>query len=505
MERMTITKPGRQPTSIRAIRIRPEKRATLESAAPDAKSTPASSPPTLADGMVLAAVAAGLALTLIQALAPELRFAYHNRLIQAQIDAVAAMAALLVSLLALGHFRRTLLRADLMLATALGMLGTADLILALGVGFNPQGPTELEVWIPDAIRMLAAGLLAAAAWTRVARVRHPDEAIRNMFLTSVATMALVAGLIALLEGQLPAPINTGPSPVHQPLVNAPAGVLVVQATLVLAYGLAAVGFAARNRPRDLYSGAIAAAVALLAFAWLDFLLFSPIYSPWIESGDVLWFGASLVLLAGAANAIRLDQRDVARLALLHERGRVARELHDGLAQELVYLLGQARRMRSAQPGPEADQLVTAVERSLDETRAVISSFRAPVDESLDAALTRMTGELERRLGMEVELGLAREVHVAVEVREAILRIVGEALSNAARHGNAKKATVEMRENEQLHVLVRDSGEGFDPDRTHRRGGSFGLLVMRERAEAIGAKLEVRSAPGTGTEVQVIVP
>jgi signal transduction histidine kinase len=94
------------------------------------------------------------------------------------------------------------------------------------------------------------------------------------------------------------------------------------------------------------------------------------------------------------------------------------------------------------------------------------------------------------------------VTVTAAQREGLVRIVSEAITNAARHGRADLVRVELEEGSDIRLRVADAGQGFAP-RSPRRGG-FGLTSMRERAEAIGARFHLTSAPGRGTEVEVIL-
>jgi signal transduction histidine kinase len=457
-------------------------------------------------GGVLAAVV-GAAVTAQVVLMPHDRLAYLNPVLHAEIEAAAAVISLLVALLAFGRFRRTLLRGDLLVAAAFAVLGVANLLLSIELAAAANVQRPFAVWTPAVMRVIAGVLLAAAAWGPGVRVRRPDTAARQTLVACGAVTALVAVVVVALRRELSpaavAAVSPGARGFH--LLGGPGGVVALQSALVVAYGLAAVGFAVRRAPRDWFAASVVWAATLLAFAWIGYWLFSALYSRWIDEGDLLRVGAYVALAVGAASEIRTYQRDVGRLAVIQERGRLARELHDGLAQELVYLLGQARRLRRVQPSPEVDELLGAAERALDESRTAISAIRAPTDEPLAAALERTSRELERRLDMEIDVRLAPNVQVSDQVREAALRIVGEALANAARHGGARTATVELSEDDQLRLTVRDDGAGFDTTWSRRSGGSYGLLVMRERAEAVGARLDVRSAPGKGTEVEVILP
>ena len=87
------------------------------------------------------------------------------------------------------------------------------------------------------------------------------------------------------------------------------------------------------------------------------------------------------------------------------------------------------------------------------------------------------------------------------MRETLLWIIREAVTNAARHGRARDVTIEVRAGDPVSVRVRDDGSGFDPERANRQRAGFGLISMRERAEAIGAAISI-SSTRTGTTVEL---
>lgn len=97
------------------------------------------------------------------------------------------------------------------------------------------------------------------------------------------------------------------------------------------------------------------------------------------------------------------------------------------------------------------------------------------------------------------------VEVSPAAREALLRIVGEAVSNAARHGQAGRIGLELTDSPHLLVRVSDDGVGFDPGAVDGLGGRHGIVGMRDRAGEIGARLHVASRPGAGTEIRVTLP
>jgi len=471
---------------------------------------------------LLAAVALGAGVTALVIAIPSLRYGPQRPALHVQIATASALVVLLVSLLAAGRYRRSALAADVLLALAFAVLGVSNLVTSAIQAATGRSPQDALAWLPVSGRVVAAALLAAAALSRVARdaspVRRggqdprpfarPRRAARLLALASVAAAALLALVLAALDPQLPAALGGAAGSSGAPFgpFAGDAAAIVLKGGCLLLVAVAAIGFAVRaRRTPDQLSTPLSWGTALLAFAWLNYLLVPSLYVNWFYAGDVLALVAYALLAGGAVAEIRAVQRDRARLAALEERGRVARELHDGVAQEVLYLLGQARRLQARRPGPEADRLLAAAERALDQSRSAISALRAPLDEPLAAALARIGGELGRRLELDVRVEADPDVAVDPAAREALVRIVGEALANAARHGDADHATIELRAGPPRRLRVRDDGCGFDPDPACRPPGAYGLESMRERAAAVGGALEIRSRPGAGAEVEVTLP
>jgi signal transduction histidine kinase len=207
---------------------------------------------------------------------------------------------------------------------------------------------------------------------------------------------------------------------------------------------------------------------------------------------------------GAGREIAAWQDELVEAAATGERRRIARELHDGLAQELAFIVGQTRSLveQTGEAGPFAN-ISAAAERALDESRTAIAALSRNADEPLDLALAQAAEDVAGRTGTQVHFDLEREVKVAPEVREDLARIVREAVSNATRHGSARVVKVALSNTGAIRVRIEDDGVGFDPAAPRRRG--FGLTSMAERAEARGGTVSVDSSPGGGTVVQVVLP
>lgn len=205
-----------------------------------------------------------------------------------------------------------------------------------------------------------------------------------------------------------------------------------------------------------------------------------------------------------------------------ERTRWARELHDETVQglgALRLLLAQARDRPDEELRTTLDDAVQRVDGEVEALRHLITALRpAALD---DLGLVAALEALARRAGA-VE-GLAVQTEIAIdgdaprlepEIESAVYRIVQEALTNAAKHSGASRAVLAVRtEDNRLTAIVSDDGQGFSVDHTPDVAGdrllgpaySVGLAGMRERAELVGAELEIDSRPGAGTSIRVSVP
>jgi len=224
-------------------------------------------------------------------------------------------------------------------------------------------------------------------------------------------------------------------------------------------------------------------------------------------------------IAVALENARLHQQ-VESLAMLTERERIARELHDGMAQVLTYLNSKAhavaRLLERGQLEEARSQLVQMadVARGLyAEVREAVLSLRTRVPRVGD--LLGILGEYVREFqdlsGLSIHLrqeGASEFLALLSPTQEIqVLRIIQEALSNVRQHARATEAQVTLKgEAEGLAVMVKDNGQGFEPQRLGGMGWPrFGLRTMDERARAIGGSFHIESRPGHGTTIVVRVP
>jgi PAS domain S-box-containing protein len=210
-------------------------------------------------------------------------------------------------------------------------------------------------------------------------------------------------------------------------------------------------------------------------------------------------------------------------AVLQEREQLAHELHDGLSQSLTFLNMQAqtclRYLDADQPGAARAHLARLAEASREmqgDMRELIGDLLVVSlpSEGFCATLSQIVAQYERQSEITVRLQIDSSAEPLCEpnrlppaVGVQLIRIVQEALANVRKHaGSPDKIGVNLRvETGQLRLAIADNGAGFDPDAIGAEREHFGLKVMRQRADRVGGRLAVQSAPGEGTRVEVCVP
>ncbi len=209
-------------------------------------------------------------------------------------------------------------------------------------------------------------------------------------------------------------------------------------------------------------------------------------------------------------------REVATLtAVVQERERLSRELHDGLAQLVSYLLVRLDTVQALVEGSRREEAIA----ELEQLRAVADHLYADVRESITGLRSRVaergllpalqdyTDEFEERyaLGVTLEAGVLPD-RLPPLVGLQLFRIVQEALTNVRKHARARhvRVALTMPRADLLQVVIADDGQGFDPA-SARGERSYGLVSMRERAESLGGSFQIESRPGCGTRVTVTVP
>ena len=249
---------------------------------------------------------------------------------------------------------------------------------------------------------------------------------------------------------------------------------------------------------------------------------------WTPQHVILFLGAiigGLLLVTGVVMLLarhRLNEQGRQRAmaeaeftAILSERNRLARDIHDTLAQGLVAMSVQLRLAKKQSDGASEslrqhlDSAQQLVRQSLQEARNSIWNMRSQVLENGDLAgalkdiLKQMVDDTE----VEARFEVAGKAHrLAPFVESNLLRVGQEAITNAAKHAQAGHINVKLEFGEkQFQLTVSDDGRGFDPAQTVTGAGGFGLVGMRERVAALHGELSLRSAPGQGAEIKLTVP
>jgi len=457
--------------------------------------------------VLVAAVAT--AYTLLVSVTSVVPIAYRSPSLHVAVETAAALIALLAAQLMYGRFRRSLEFSDLLLTSALALFAGSNLLFSAGPAMANAGPGPFVTWASAAGSALATALLAAGAFARPRPVRRPAAAARRALGLCALALAAVAIATAAARGWLPRAIEPGLSPKASPrplVVGAPS-LLVLQLVVMGLFAAAAIGFARRAATtRDTLMLWFAIGATLGGFARCNYFLFPSLYSEFFSTGDMLRLAFFVSLLIGGVLEISVSQHEARRSGVLEERRRLAREIHDGIAQDLAFITMHSEELAQRDDAaPGLDDIATAARRALENSRWAIAALVQPVDEPLADSLTRVADEAARRWGATVETHTAPGLELSPRTREALLRIVGEAVTNAARHGQSDRICVDVDELPELRVRIHDDGVGFDPAAVDPLGGRRGIVGMRDRAELVGGRLSVLSSPGAGTQIVMVLP
>ncbi len=198
--------------------------------------------------------------------------------------------------------------------------------------------------------------------------------------------------------------------------------------------------------------------------------------------------------------LRASTDQVAALTRRAERQRMARELHDTLAQGLIGLTLQLEAARGHLERDNPARALAIVDQALTGARGTLASSRRAIDDlrrnpdDLASEIGARAARFTRETGVRSTVEIGGEIALPAETREQLLRVLDEALANVARHAEAGQVLVQFADGDAgLSLRVTDDGRGFDPDAV--RDGHYGLIGMRERAGLIGGSLTVDSRPG----------
>ncbi len=214
--------------------------------------------------------------------------------------------------------------------------------------------------------------------------------------------------------------------------------------------------------------------------------------------------------------LRASAERIEALTLLTERQRLARELHDTLAQGVAGLIMQMEAANAELGRERFAKVHDILSESMASARTTLADARSVIDElrtvaSFDEFAERIQGEVRRfeiSTGIPCRVELPSLVLVPASAYQSVYGTVREGLTNVARHAHAEKVVVRVAPDEagrSIVVEVVDDGVGFEPATVARTPGHYGLLGLRERARLAGGALDIRSAPGAGTSIRLHLP
>lgn len=421
------------------------------------------------------------------------------------IETGASVVAIISGFLALGRLRRSPRLNELALACALVLLAVTDLFfVTLPMLFDPVA-SDMTVWAAVFGQLTGAALFAVAAFAPRRWLRRPGTALAVAAAGLIAAVLAAVAIVDIAVGQAPrrlAEALVSGDPAVSAMRAYPAMLACFVAVAAL-YGVAAIGFVRSSRRfADEFLGWLALAAVLAVAMQVNYIVNPYGYSPIVSVADGFRFLFYAVLFVGSMRAIWWYWRALSDAAVLEERGRIARDLHDGLVQELAYL---ARNLDPV-TGPPDEQALRrlhgAALRAQLQSRQAISMLAAPPDQAFDVALAGAAGDIARQLGVELDVDLTPGVLLSPARAEALIRVGCEAISNAARHSGAGRVRLSLdRVGHRVRLRVSDRGRGFDVGAPSE---GFGLTSMRERIRLVGGDIRLNSACGHGTEVEVTV-
>lgn len=471
---------------------------------------------------------------------PGFHFLVKDRTLDVAGNSLVTLSSAGLAALAVARYRESGRLSSLFQASALfvlASLGGFNVLLDLAkleaqVGLSLGLPQQLPLYVSSLARLMAAVLFAFAAAAAVTGTNDRPASVRRLLLAPAIGVGLLGIMLYPIRGFLPplvddqgiqalimAPDSPIPLPGVQPLLLA-----IVAVTFVLLVG-AAIGFRfASQRGAPVSEAVLSVALLIAAFAELHFALFPDVYTALVSTGDGLRLAFSLVLLLGIDAEARSDLRALrgayaaldrmrvteAERAALEERARLAREIHDGLAQHLWFAKLKHDRLSAMLPEDARDlsaEVGQALDAAIVEARQALVTMRtSPAQElPLSDLMARVVEDFGQRSGLRVRFS-ADGLPATIPARQQaeLLRVVQEALTNVGKHADATMVRVRASmEGGEMVVTVTDNGRGFDPAVIPEQG--LGLRGMEERARLMGGQLGISSEPSDGTSVSVRLP
>lgn len=443
----------------------------------------------LGEALLLGLLGAVLALFLTRFQADSGYALPHLKLV---LQTVGALAAGLVALLAGARFTTERRRFDLLLCLGFFVASASTAAFSLAPAIGEHDLTRADAWTGVVSRVFAWVLIAAAPFARGV-VSSSRRTLGNWLVFLIVALGSLWILMQSIEAALPALVPGGN--------NAPPFLLTFAYSTNSFLNLAAIiGFGLRYRDRlDDLDRWLAFGASLMLFSSLH-LAFTPLLGNVdVSPGDFLRVLGYGVFCVGVWRAIKAAEFG---RAVADERSRLAREIHDGLAQ---YLFAVSTHATLLEQGGSAAELVPQIKHAAaaaqQEARfAILALSSAGGSAPFDAALQRYIELLTADGALEVEFDIDPHMRLEPDEQIELFRIVQEGLANVRRHAHARRAEVRIAQRDGRRVVtIVDDGEGFD--RADADGGQ-GLRNIRARIGTIGAVLSLRTSPGRGTALEV---
>jgi signal transduction histidine kinase len=408
------------------------------------------------------------------------------------LDTAVAVVASIVAFLAATRFLVEGRGMDILLTGGFLATGVGTFAFAVVPVLSGESLGMTEGWAAIGASLFGTALIAFAPFV--------DRRTGNRRRALAATVALVALALAGIWGNMRLlGLDLGWAGTGDARSGSVVAAYALLATLSL---IAVVGFGLRYRRhgRDLDSW-LTLSLTLVLFADLHYVLAPLRSSVYVLPSDVLRLFAYGVLLVGVWRAI--NQAEFGR-AVAEERARVAREIHDGLAQYLFALSAQVSMLES---GADLEKILPRLKHATTAAQqeaqfAVLALSSASGSAPFDAALRRYVDFLVADGALDVEMEVDPGVKLAPDEEIEVFRIVQEGLANVRKHAGAHNATVSIEQRGGRRIVtVSDDGTGIVSDDP---GAGQGLKNMRSRAASIQGNLSLRSSPGKGTSIEVVL-
>ncbi len=479
--------------------------------------------------------------TIILAADVDMRLVVFDRTLDVAVTSLTMLAAAGLALLTIPRYQESgrlsllLQGSAFVLAATFSGLTVALVLTKLDaqLGMTLGMPEQLPLYVTTVTSLMLGGLFLLASLAAVRRIHTRVARPRTALLLPVALVLAITFVAYPLRGLLPPLIDddgmrtlvadtSGVGRLDGITPLAIGAVVVTVLVLMAAAILFRFSYVERGTPSD---GFLAVGLVILAFAELQSAFYPSVYTGLVTTSDMMRLMAYGVLLLGIGAEQRADLRALrqaytaldrlrvteAERAALEERSRLAREIHDGLAQHLWFAKLKFERLASSvseEERPLAGEVGHALDAAIVEARQALITMRTSLDADLPLSemLTRTVDDFGLRSGLAVTFSASPGLPTALPPRQQIelLRIVQEALTNVRKHADATVARVRADvQGRDMTVAISDNGRGFEPATASDRG--LGLQGMEERARLLGGTLRVTSEPQGGTTIEVIVP